>query len=213
MAPPAPSTRRRRAAHCSRPAAPAGPTPERSRPRRGASSPSPLPRCGSSARSSPREMPSARVRPRPHPPAARGRSPGRTRPAVGAPRRPSCAESATQSPGAGCLGVSWIAGGKESTGCPRKAPATGEASAALKYQSPGSAVESDPAGQVQTPRAVVPSAKDADGPISMRRSARRAAWRTVAVGTMERSAIDRHRPGSTRANPRTGSCATSRSVR
>ena len=50
-----------------------------------------------------------------------------------------------------------MAGGNESTGWPRKAPATGEASAAERYQSPGDGARaSPPVGQRQMPRAAVP---------------------------------------------------------
>ena len=106
-----------------------------------------------------------------------------------------------------------MAGGNESTGSPRNAPAMGDASPGRRYQSPGSAVESEPAAQRQMPRAVVPSAIAPSRPIWIRRSARRAACRTVSAGTRERSAIERQRSGSTRTNPRTGSWATSRRVR
>ncbi len=64
-------------------------------------------------------------------PASRPNAAGRA-----APRRPSCAVSATQSPASG---VDWDEArsrGEESTGWPSRAPATGDASAAVRYQSP-----------------------------------------------------------------------------
>src|SRR5690606_14675701 len=50
-----------------------------------------------------------------------------------APRRRSWAVSAVQAPAGGSTGVIRVAGGNESTGSPRNAPASGEVSSAEMY--------------------------------------------------------------------------------
>ena len=94
-----------------------------------------------------------------HPPHS-ARSPAQHR----GPRRSPPAELGGRAPPSrpapALIGVSWIAGGKESTGCPRNAPATGEASAALRYQSPASALESAPPARSTCRGPLVPSASD-----------------------------------------------------
>jgi hypothetical protein len=97
---------------------------------------------------------------------------------------------------------------------PRNAPATGETSGPERYQSPpiGDAPWT-PDGQYQIPRAPEPCERAPGSPFRIRRSAPRAAWRTRSRPMGDRSSMERQRSLWSRTKPRTGSCATSRSVR
>ena len=149
-----------------------------------ASSPWRRPRCGSSVRCVPprkahRQSPSTATVTRRARPASPPKTAGR-----GAPRRPSCALNATQSPDWGCSGVIWMAGGNESTGSPRNAPTMGDAS--LGREIPVTRERRGVGACAASARRrgrCVPSAIAPSRPIWIRRSARLAACRTVSAGT------------------------------